>query len=116
MINVLKLSTPLDTMEFPDGSVQRAVALDAEGWALFRQLQKTPDNEGGLRLLRRCFPDATDENIGSLGFEDVPKLILYCARQIVIAEQIVGESSGEATGSSSSDSPTSTTSTPSSPG
>jgi hypothetical protein len=110
MLDLVKLATPLEPVRFPSGRVSEARPLDAEGWAMLRELQQTKDNAGAVLLLKRCCPDVTDEDIATLGTEDVSKIVLYCARQITVAEQIVGESSGETTmASSSSDSPPPTT-------
>jgi hypothetical protein len=117
-LDLLKLATPLEPIILPTRTAEdavRAVPLDAEGWAMLRQLQHTPDHAGALALLRRCIPDATDDDLGALAEEDVQRIILYCARKIRVVEEAMGESSAGAATTAPASTP-GMTSTPSSDG
>jgi hypothetical protein len=95
-LDLVKLAAPLDAVILPNGRELSARPLDAEGWAMLKQVQETHDSDGALLLLQRCLPDATPEDLATLGIEDVTKIVLYCARQIAVAEDVLGESSAGA--------------------
>ena len=112
MLDLLALAKPLEPVKLPNGRVLAARPLDAAGWELLRKIESTGDASQGVELLRRVLPDVTDDDLATLGIEDVPNILFYCARKIQAGFDAVGNSPGTAaanTSPPSSPSPTPST-------
>lgn len=101
MLDLLARARPLEPVTLPDGAVLTVRALNADGWELYRTVQRTQSDTDALALLRHILPDATDANLESLGAEDVATLFLYAARKIHLVLDAVGNSSGTSAASHS---------------
>lgn len=111
MLDLLALAKPLEPVKLPNGRVLDARPLDAEGWELLRAVEKSGDEAQAVALLRRILPDLTDDDLVSLGVEDIGVLVLYAARKIHQGLAVVGNSAG--TGTASTSPPSSPSPTPS---
>ena len=56
-------TSPLAPVELPNGSVQRVVRLDRDGWQLFGELQRSGSDTLALQLIRRMLPEASDVDV-----------------------------------------------------
>lgn len=79
---LLDHATPLEPVEFPNGREFAIRPLGPEEWEMLREVQRTSDGAKALELLARVVPDASAEDVASLGIEDVATLLTYAARQI----------------------------------
>lgn len=109
MLDLVAIAAPLEPIRFPNGREFAARPLDAAGWELAREVQRTQDPEQALALLKRCVPDATDEDLASLGNADGLVIVKYCARQVDLAMEALGNSRGAMTESTSPPSPPNST-------
>lgn len=96
MLDLLALATPLEPVQFPNGRVFPVRPLDAIGWEMLRTATASGSDGDALATLRRCVPDATDDDFVSLGIEDVQNLLLYATRKVRFVSDAIKNSSGEA--------------------
>ena len=96
MLDLLALATPLEPVKFPNGRVFEVRPLDAVGWEMMRTATESASDGDALALLTRCVPDATPDDMATLGIEDVQHLLLYATRKVRFAADAVKNSSGEA--------------------
>jgi hypothetical protein len=86
VVDLVALARPLPAVRFPNGSEHQLRAFDAAAWKVFREGQATPDvnvrNAKGVELLRMCAPTASDDDLTSLGAEDMGYIFATCARQV----------------------------------
>lgn len=94
MLDLLALAKPLAPVRFPNGREVPCRPLDAEGWEKVRRAQLTGDGNDAMAAIRACLPDATDADLTTLGIEDVGVIIQYAARQILLAQEALGNSTG----------------------
>lgn len=94
MLDLLAMAKPLEPIKLPNGRVYPARPLDAEGWELVRKAQATGDGADALAALRAIMPGVTDEDLATLGVEDVSVLVQYAARQIKLGLDALGNSPG----------------------
>lgn len=96
MLDLLALAKPLEPVKLPNGRVLSCRPLDATGWELVKQAQQTGDGATAMAALKACLPDATDADLETLGIEDIGVIIQYAARQILLAQDTLGNSPGGA--------------------
>jgi hypothetical protein len=86
-LRLLDLEAPLEDVEFPDGSVHQPIPFGATEYRLWRDVQKETDGkkrgEMCFKILKACYPTATDENFESCGAGRMMlALIAHAARKI----------------------------------
>lgn len=107
----LSLTKPMEPVKLPNGRVLEARPLDADGWELWREVRKTGDNAKAVELVQRILPDATLDDLESLGEETTAALVLYVQGKVSSALALLGNSPG--TGTASTSPPSSPPPTPS---
>lgn len=81
-IRLLDLEQPLEPVEFPNGRTFQVRPLDAGGYELMQQVEKSQDYTQALTLLRRLVPDATDADLATLSARMVTGIILHARHQL----------------------------------
>lgn len=98
----LTVPRPLEPVKLPNGRVLDARPLDPERWELLRETQRTGDPDKALAVLRWVLPDATDEDLGTLGEHHVAALLLHVQDKVTAALAVLGNSAGTTAAASTS--------------
>jgi hypothetical protein len=98
-IKLIDLEQPLEPVVFPNGKELAVVPLDAAGYQLWEEVQRTRSDEAALALLRRCVPEATDEDLMTLTPRMVAAIVAHARYKIdlVLASIKNGSAPAEAT-------------------
>ena len=101
-LRLADLEAPLDDVEFPNGTKHQPVPFGPTEYKLWREAREETDSAkqdaAMLRILRACYPTATDDDFNTCTVRMFAAMIAHAMRRITTAQDAVKNDDGEGTG------------------
>lgn len=85
-LRLADLEAPLDDVEFPNGTIHQPVPFGPSEYKLWREARQSTDeafrDEAVVKILRACYPTATEEDLSLCTPRMVAAMIAHAARKI----------------------------------
>lgn len=88
-IDLAALEEDLEPVKLPNGRILEVRPFGPEEYALWREIQATGDDALSGQLLRRCIPNATDEDVACLTPKMAAVIVGLARRQLQLVLEVL---------------------------